>query len=86
MKLLTAPDVLFGALVTMGGDPFIIETSDQAQSVFFALSASCIEKIEITPTDLEKLDLSRVNNVKALYRFTCKAGVALICFASDWQI
>lgn len=86
MKLLKKTDELFGALVTMGGDPFIIETSDQAQSVFVVLSASCVEKIEITPTDLEKLDLSRVNSVKALYRFTCNAGVAFICFASDWQI
>lgn len=86
MKSLKVPDELFGALVTMGGDPFIIETSEQAQRVFIILSASCIEKIKITPTDLEKLDLSRVNNVKALYRFTCNAGSALICFAGDWQI
>lgn len=86
MKSLKVPDELFGALVTMGGDPFIIETSEQAQSVFIVLFASCIEKIKITPTDLEKLDLSRVNNVKALYRFTCNAGSALICFAGDWQI
>lgn len=86
MKSLKVPDELFGALVTMGGDPFIIETSEQAQRVFIVLSASCIEKIKITPTDLEKLDLSRVNNVKALYRFTCNAGIALICFYGDWQI
>lgn len=86
MKFLKGPDELFGALVTMGGDPFIIETSEQAQSVFVVLSVSCIEKIKITSTDLEKLDLSRVNNVKALYRFTCKAGSALMCFAGDWQI
>lgn len=86
MKSLKEPDELLGALVTMGGDPFIIETSEQAQRVFIILSASCIEKIKITPTDLGMLDLSRVNNVKALYRFTCNAGSALICFSGDWQI
>lgn len=86
MKLLKYPNELFGALVTMGGDPFIIETSDQVQSVFVVLYASFIEQIEITPTDLAKLELSRENDVKALYRFTCNAGSALICFAGDWQI
>lgn len=84
------PYELIGALVTMGGDPFLIETAVQAQNVFNVLSGNGLDEqlaeIEINNDSLSYLELTQKNHVRALYSFSCSAGFALMCLPGDWEV
>lgn len=65
MKPVKNQNELLGALVTMGADPFLIETDEIAREVFKILNASplCsqLEEIEVNQENLQLLDLTEEN-------------------------
>lgn len=74
---------LIGALVTYNSDPYLIEDEAQAQEVFDSIESNGLELIaNPTNEDLEKLNLTAYNKVKALYSF----GEGLICLDGDWEM
>lgn len=89
MKIKDPYDVI-GALVTMGGDPFLVETEAQAQNVFNVLNKNGLneqlKEIEINNDSLSLLELTEKNHVRALYSFPCSAGFALMCLPGDWEV
>lgn len=84
------PYEVIGALVTMGGDPFLVETEVQAQNVFNVLTENGLneqlKEIEINNNSLSLLELTKKNHVRALYCFPCSAGFALMCLPGDWKV
>lgn len=89
MKIKDPYDIIW-ALVTMGGDPFLVETEEQAQNVFNVLNENGLNEqlteIEINNDSLSFLELTQKNHVRALYSFPCSAGFALMCLSGDWEV
>lgn len=78
---------LFGAMVSMGADPYMIETEEQAEELRESIDAATIER-EITDEDefataMLQLDLEG-HDPKRIWSFV-NGSEFLVCFSSDWQ-
>lgn len=77
-----------GALVNFGGDPFLVETEEQAESVAESLNRATIVR-EITDDDefataMRQLDLVAENHPMKIYSFV-DGSEGLICMPEDWH-
>ena len=80
---------LIGALVNFGGDPFLVETDEQAElvaeSVNSAASVSQITDEDDLATAMAQLDLTEANRVAKIFSFINNGCAAVICFPEDWD-
>lgn len=77
---------LFGAMVNMGADPYIIETEEQAEELRESIEAATIER-EITDEDefetaTRQLDLEG-HDPERIWSFV-NGSEFLVCFTGDW--
>lgn len=77
---------LFGAMVNMGADPYIIETEEQAKELQESIETATVER-EITDevefeTAARQLDLED-DNPKHIWSFV-NGSEFLVCLAGDW--
>lgn len=77
---------LFGAMVNMGADPYIIETEEQAEELRESIETATVER-EITDVDefktaTRQLDLQG-HNPKRIWSFV-NGSEFLVCLAGDW--
>ena len=83
------PSELIGALVNFGGDPFLVETDEQAEQVVKSLNnATGISEItdeDDFATAMAQLDLTEAHNVAKIYAFIDNGCGAVICFPEDWD-
>lgn len=77
---------LFGAMVNMGGDPYMVETEEQAESLKESIERATIER-EITDDDefetaTRQLDLVG-HDPERIWSFV-DGSEFLVCFTGDW--
>jgi len=77
----------FGAIVNMGGDPYLVETEEQAKELKESIEKAAIKR-EITDgeefdTVKEQLDLGG-HNVRKIWSFVYDSEF-VICFSEDWE-
>lgn len=77
---------LFGAMVNMGGDPYMIETEEQAESLKESIERATIER-EITDEDefktaTQQLDLYG-HDPERIWSFV-DGSEFLVCLSGDW--
>lgn len=79
-------DDLFGAIVNMGGDPYMIETEEQAESLKESIERASIER-EITDEDefetaTQQLELDG-HAPERIWSFV-DGSEFLVCLPGDW--
>ena len=77
---------LFGAMVNFGGDPYLVETEEEAESLKESIERATIER-EITDeyefeTATRQLDLDG-HDPERIWSFV-DGSEFLVCFSGDW--
>ena len=82
----TEIDELFGAMVNMGGDPYMIETEEQAEGLKERIERATIQR-EITDED-EFETATQILDLRAHYPERILSFVDgsefLVCLSGDW--